>query len=264
MVATLPEVPEVPEVAEVPEVPEVAKVPEVPEVAEVAVVAMGQVDRPGNPWFSWRYLEANADQIVAAMVEHVSLTTQAMLIATAVGVPLAVLAYWVRPVTGPILAGAGVLYTIPALAVFAFIAPYLGIRSRTVITPLVLYALLMIIRNTLTGLVAVPPDVRDAARGMGYGRLAQLLRVELPLALPGIMTGLRLATVSTVAMTTIGVLVGHGGLGELIIGGFRSNFYRAEILTGTVLCVALALALDLLLLAGGRLAAPWARRRVAA
>jgi osmoprotectant transport system permease protein len=234
-----------------------------PIVAAFADVTAAQVDRPGNPWFSWGYVRANADQIVTALVEHVGLTAQAVLIATAVGIPLAVLAYWVRPVTGPILAGAGILYTIPALAVFAFIAPYLGIRSRTVVIPLVLYALLMIIRNTLTGLVTVPADVRDAARGMGYGRLAQLVRIELPLALPGVLTGLRLATVSTVAMTTIGVLVGHGGLGELIIGGFRSNFYRAEILTGTVLCVALALALDLLLLAAGRLATPWARRRAA-
>lgn len=226
-------------------------------------LAAGQVDRPGNPWFSWRYVEANADQIATAVVEHITLTAQAMLIAAAIGIPLAVVAYWVRPATGPILAGAGVLYTIPALAVFAFIAPYLGIQSRTVVIPLVLYALLMIIRNTLTGLVEVPAEVRDAARGMGYGRMAQLLRIELPLALPGIMTGLRLATVSTVAMTTIGVLVGHGGLGELIIGGFRSNFYRAEIVTGTALCVALALVLDLLLLAAGRLATPWARRAAA-
>jgi osmoprotectant transport system permease protein len=213
-----------------------------------------------NPWFSGQYLERNADRIVAALTEHISLTAQAVLFAALVGIPLAVLAYWFRPLTGPILAGAGVLYTIPALAVFAFIAPYLGVGRRTVVIPLVIYALLMIIRNALTGLVQVPAEVRDAARGMGYGRVAQLLRIELPLALPGILTGLRLATVSTVAMTTIGVLVGHGGLGQLIIGGFRNNFFRAEILTGTVLCVALALVLDLLLLGVGRLATPWTRR----
>jgi osmoprotectant transport system permease protein len=216
-----------------------------------------------NPWFSWQYLENNTERITSALTEHVSLTAQAVLIAATIGIPLAVLAYWFRPLTGPILAGAGVLYTIPALAVFAFIAPYLGIGSRTVVIPLAVYALLMIIRNSLTGLVQVPADVRDAARGMGYGRLAQLLRIDLPLALPGILTGLRLATVATVAMTTIGVVVGHGGLGQLILGGFRNNLFRAEILTGTVLCVALALVLDLLLLGLGRLATPWARRRAA-
>jgi osmoprotectant transport system permease protein len=217
-----------------------------------------------NPWFSAEYLERNADRIVDALAEHVSLTAQAVLVAALVGIPLAVLAYWFRPLTGPILAGAGILYTIPALAVFAFIAPYLGIGRRTVVIPLVIYALLMIIRNALTGLTQVPGEVRDAARGMGYGRLAQLLRVELPLATPGILTGLRLATVSTVAMTTIGVLVGNGGLGQLIIGGFRNNFHRAEILTGTVLCVVLALVLDLLLLGVGWLATPWLRRRAVA
>jgi osmoprotectant transport system permease protein len=214
-----------------------------------------------NPWFSWQYVQANSERITAQLTEHIALTGQAMLIAAAVGIPLAVLAYWVRPLTGPILATAGVLYTIPALAVFAFIAPYLGVQARTVVVPLVLYALLVIIRNTLTGLLQVPPEVRDAAQGMGYGRLAQLLRIELPLALPGILTGLRLATVATVAMTTIGVVVGHGGLGQLILGGFRNNFFRAEIMTGAVLCVALALVLDLLLLGAGRLATPWARRQ---
>jgi osmoprotectant transport system permease protein len=215
-----------------------------------------------NPWISWQYVESNRDRIVTALTEHISLTAQAVLLAALIAIPLAVLAYWFRPLTGPILAGAGVLYTIPALAVFAFIAPYLGIGSRTVVIPLAVYALLMIIRNTLTGLVQVPAEVRDAAQGMGYGRLVQLLRIELPLALPGILTGLRLATVATVAMTTIGVLVGHGGLGQLILGGFRNNFFKAEILTGTVLCVALALVLDLLLLGLGRLATPWSRRTV--
>lgn len=217
-----------------------------------------------NPWFSWDYLATNAGRVTAALGEHVLLTAQAMLWATLIGVPLAVLAFWVRPATAAVLGGVGVLYTVPALAVFAFVAPYLGVRPRSVIVPLVLYALLMIVRNTLTGLVQVPAEVRDAARGMGYGRVAQLLRIDLPLALPAILTGVRLATVGTVAMTTIGVVVGHGGLGQLILEGFRNNFFRAEILTGAALCVALALVLDLLLLAVGWVVAPWTRRQEAA
>jgi osmoprotectant transport system permease protein len=216
-----------------------------------------------NPWFSWRYVEQNSDRIADKLTEHVTLTTQAMVAAAVVGIALAVLAYWFRPLTGPILSVTGVLYTIPALAVFALIAPYSGIGTRTVVIPLAVYALLVIVRNALTGLVQVPAEVRDAAKGMGYGRVAQLVRVELPLAVPGILTGLRLATVGTVAMTTIGVVVGHGGLGQLILEGFRNNFYRAEIFTGTLLCVALALVLDLLLVGVGRLATPWARRRAA-
>jgi len=98
---------------------------------------------------------------------------------------------------------------------------------------------------------------------MGYGRFGRLVRVELPLALPGIITGLRLATVSTVALVTVGSLIGQGGLGDLILGGFRNNFYKAEIVTGSVLCLVLALVLDLLLAGVGRLLTPWARRRAA-
>ena len=218
-------------------------------------------ESPENPWFSWQYVRANADTITAALREHATLTAQAMLIAVAVAIPLAVLAYWFRPLTGPILALSGVLYTIPSLALFALIAPYLGTGTATVLTGLVLYALLLIVRNSLAGLNQVPAEVRDAARGMGYGRLAQLLRIDLPLALPGILTGVRLATVSTVALVTVGVLVGHGGLGQLILGGFRNNFYKAQILTGTLLCVALALLLDLLLAALGRWLTPWTARR---
>lgn len=218
---------------------------------------------PGNPWFSWHYVQDNADTILSALREHVTLTAGAVGIAALIGVPLAVVAYWFRPLTGPILASAGVLYTIPSLALFAFLGPYLGTGPATVLVGLVMYALLVIVRNALAGLNGVPEDVRDAARGMGYGRVARLLRVELPLAAPGILTGLRLATVSTVALTTVGYLIGSGGLGRLILDGFNFNFHRAPIATGTVLCLALALVLDLLLLGVGRLLTPWTRRRSA-
>ncbi|WP_149203229.1 ABC transporter permease [Actinotalea subterranea] len=225
---------------------------------------LAYVADPGNPWFSAQYLRDNSGTVLNALREHAELTGQSVLIAAAVAIPLAVAAYWFRRLTGPILAVTGVLYTVPSLALFAFVAPYLGTGTRTVVLGLVLYALLLIIRNTLAGLTQVPAEVRDAAEGMGYGRFGRLLRIDLPLALPGILTGLRLATVSTVALTTVGVLVGHGGLGQLILGGFRNNFYKAEILTGTVLCVLLALVLDLAIAGVGRLLTPWAARRVAA
>lgn len=216
-------------------------------------------DAPANPWFSWQYVHDNRDALLVALREHASLTAEAVLVASLVAIPLAVIAYWYRPLTGPILALSGVLYTIPSLALFAFLAPFIGIGRITVLIGLVLYALLMIVRNALTGLNQVPEDVLDAARGMGYGRFARLLRIELPLAVPGILTGVRLATVSTVALTTVGVLVGHGGLGQLIFHGFRAN-YRAEIGTATVVAVLLALVLDLVLLGFGRLVTPWTRR----
>ncbi|MEV1329546.1 ABC transporter permease [Micromonospora costi] len=216
---------------------------------------------PGNPWFSWQYVRDNSDTILAALRDHASLTARAVLIAAVIAVPLAVAAYWFRPLAGPILAVTGVFYTIPSLALFAFIAPYLGIGAITVLSVVVLYALLVIVRNSVAGLTQVPPEVREAAEGMGYGRWARLFRIDLPLALPGIITGLRLATVSTVALVTVGVVVGRGGLGQLIFGGFQNNFFKAQIMTGTLLCVLLALVLDLILAGIGRLLTPWLARR---
>ena len=219
-------------------------------------------DGPGNPWFSWRYVHDNAGDILAALQHHADLTARAVLIALIVAVPLAVVAYWVRPLTGPILALSGILYTIPSLALLALLAPVVGTTTDTVVLiALVLYALLVLVRNSLAGLTQVPAEALDAALGMGYGKFGRLLRVELPLALPGIMTGLRLATVSTVALVTVGGLIGQGGLGDMILGGFRNNFYKAEIMTASILCVALALVLDLLLAGLGRLLTPWTRER---
>ncbi|MET7422305.1 ABC transporter permease [Dactylosporangium sp. NPDC005555] len=215
----------------------------------------------GNPWFSWSYIRDNADTIRDALVDHVAITVWSVAIAVAIAVPLAVLAYWVRPLATPILTSAGVLYTIPSLALLAFLAPFLGTGRTPVVVALVMYALIVIIRNSLTGLQQVPGDVREAATAMGYGRAARLWRVELPLALPSILTGLRLATVSTVALVTVGAAVGsQGGLGALILSGFRNNFYKAQIATAALICVLLALVLDLLLVALTRALTPWMRR----
>src|SRR5436190_16333128 len=213
-----------------------------------------------NPWFSWQFVQQNTDAVLAALREHVLLTAEAVLLATLVSIPLAVFAYWFRRLTGPILALTGVLYTIPSLALFALLAPFLGVGQATVLVGLVIFALMVIVRNTVAGLSQVPEPVRDAARGMGYGRLGQLWRIDLPLALPGILTGVRLATVSPVALVTVGVLVGHGGLGEFLTIGFRSG-YKAEVMTATIIIVLLGLALDLVLATAGRLLTPWTRRR---
>jgi osmoprotectant transport system permease protein len=219
-------------------------------------------DGPGNPWFSWRYIHDNAGDLLSALEYHAGLTARAVIIALVVAVPLAVVAYWIRPLTGPILALSGILYTIPSLALLALLAPAVGTTTDTsVLIALVLYALLVMVRNSLAGLTQVPGEVRDAALGMGYGRFGRLWRIELPLALPGIVTGLRLATVSTVALVTVGGIIGRGGLGDMILGGFRNNFYKAEIMTASILCVVLALVLDLILAGLGRVLTPWARER---
>jgi osmoprotectant transport system permease protein len=126
-------------------------------------------DGPGNPWFSWRYVQENGSRILEALQQHSTLTAEAVALAAVVALPLAVLAYWFRPLTGPILALSGVLYTIPSLALLSFVAPLVGTTKVTsVLIALVLYALLVIVRNTLAGLTQVPAEVREAAQGMGW------------------------------------------------------------------------------------------------
>ena len=217
-----------------------------------------------NPWFSWEYVQDNWGDLQQALIDHVLLTVETVLIAMLIAFPLAVLAYRFRWLAGPVLGITGVMYTIPSLALFAFIAPIdppFGLTRRTVLFGLVIYALLVLVRNTLAGLQGVPPDVREAAAGMGYGRARMLWKVEVPVALPSIMAGVRVATVSTVALVTVGVVVGYGGLGGLILRGFQNNTYKAEIMTASLLTVALGLAFDVLLAGATRLMTPWARRR---
>jgi osmoprotectant transport system permease protein len=216
-------------------------------------------DAAPNPWFSFSYVTDNGSAIVGYLGEHVRLTVLAVLIGTAIALPLALVARRFRSLAGPLLGLSTVIYTIPSLAMFALLFPFSGLSATTVLIGLVAYSLVILLRNFLAGLAAVPADVREAARGMGYGPARMFVAVELPLALPTFLAGLRIATVSTVALTTVGVLVGHGGLGQLILGGFNANFYRAEIVTGSLGCVLLALLLDLLLAGLGRAFTPWTR-----
>jgi len=213
---------------------------------------------PANPWFSWQYVQDNSGDIQRYLEQHIVLTLEAVVIAMLIAFPLALLAFRFRWLVTPLLGATGILYTIPSLALFAFIYPFTGLKPTTVLVGLVIYALLVLVRNTLAGLDGVPADVREAARGMGYGRLRMLWKVELPVALPTIMAGVRVATVSTVALVTVGVIVGEGGLGQLIFRGFNSD-YRAEIMTASLLTIALGLTLDLLLALATRLLMPVSR-----
>ena len=231
--------------------------------AHLAVGALTAADEPPNPWFSLQFARENTSAILAALQEHVFLTVVAVVVASVIAFPLAVLAARRPRLAAPVLGVSGVLYTIPSLALFAILAPFTGASRTTVLIGLVLYALLVLVRNTLVGLQSVSDEVVDAARGMGYGPGRMLWQVELPVALPAIMAGVRVATVSTVALATVGVIVGYGGLGQLLLAGFQNNFYRAEIMTSTILTVALALFLDLVLLVVTRAFTPWARRSAA-
>ena len=218
-------------------------------------------DEAPNPWFSPSYVADNWSSILRYLGEHVRLTVAAVVIGALIALPLALLARRSRWLAGPVLGVSTIIYTIPSLALFAVLTPFTGLSVTTVLIGLVAYSLVILVRNFLAGLMAVPEDVREAARGMGYGPLRLFVQVELPLAVPAFMAGLRIATVSTVALATVGVIVGHGGLGQLIIGGFNANFYRAEIVTGALGCVLLALFADLLLAGLERAVTPWTRVR---
>jgi osmoprotectant transport system permease protein len=196
--------------------------------------------------------------VLDALTEHVELTVIAIAVGLVISVPLGVVAHRSAPLRLAVLGFFGAFYTIPSLALFALLIPFTHLSATTAEIPLVGYNVLILVRNVLVGLDAVPRDVLDAADGMGYRPPARLLRVELPLALPSIFAGLRVATVSTIGIITITALIGLGGLGALIDKGQVENFHT-PLVVGTVLTVTLALVADLLIAGAQRVAIPWAR-----
>jgi len=215
-----------------------------------------------NDWVCGEYLTSRAELIGEALAQHVWITVVSVLIGLLVALPLALLARRYPKLEWFVLGATTALYTVPSLALFALLLPVTGLSPVTVVTGLVLYSLTVLVRNIIEGLTSVPADVVEAARGMGYGSVRLLVRVELPLALPAVMAGLRVATVSTVALTTVVAIVSYGGLGNLLLDAVRTQF-RAQVLTASLLCVLLAVAFDLLIVGAQRLMAPWARTREA-
>jgi osmoprotectant transport system permease protein len=211
--------------------------------------------------FRWEWAVDNLGDIWASTVEHVWLTLIAVVIGFAVSFPLAIVAFRHRRLYGPILGVSGVLYTIPSLALFAALVPFTGLTTTTAEVGLVGYTLLILVRNVVAGLDGVSEDAKEAAVGMGYTPRQLLWRVELPLAVPAIVAGLRIATVTTIGLVTVTAIIGKGGLGSLILLGLNRSFATA-IVIGGVLSVVLAVLADLLLLYFERLIAPWTRRRV--
>lgn len=213
-----------------------------------------------NAWVCGKYLSSNREEILSALRQHVILTVFSVGVGFAVAALLTLLVRQWRWARTPVLALTSVLYTIPSLALFAILVPITGLTVATVEVGLVLYSLVILVRNMLAGLDGVPDDVKEVAYGMGYTRSRVFLRVEVPLALPAVISGLRVATVSTIALATVGGVIDQGGLGNLIEDAIKRDF-RAEVLTASVLVVALAMVADALLLGLQRLLTPW--RRVA-
>jgi osmoprotectant transport system permease protein len=197
-----------------------------------------------------------------ALRQHVVLTLIAVSIGFVISSVLALAAYRRHWVERPVLIATSILYTIPSLALFEMLAPVpgLGLSRTTAEVALVSYTLLIMFRNTLTGLREVPPDVRDAARGMGMSPLRSLLRIELPLALPAIIAGIRIATVTVISLATVAALVDNEGLGVPILGAISNEVFKTELIVAGGMAVALALTADGLLVLAQRRLTPWTRR----
>jgi len=211
---------------------------------------------------NWDWIIRNLDEIGQRALEHVLLTVVAIAIGFAISFALALLIrrwHWLQ---GAIIGVSGVLYAIPSLALFAFLIPFTGIQNPiTAEIALVSYTILILLRNILAGLEAVPRDVIEAADGMGYTPSQRLWRVELPIALPVIVAGIRIATVTIIGLVTVTALIGLGGLGYLIVDvGYRRFFLTATIV-GSVGAVLLAVLADRGFVLLQQALTPWARRR---
>lgn len=193
-----------------------------------------------------QYLLDHPDVVWQRTLEHLQLVGVAILIAALIGVPLGILISKVRWLALPVLNITGVLYTIPSLAFFAIMIPYLGIGTTTATIALAVYSLLVIVRNTAAGLDEVLAATIDAARGMGMTGIQRLLQVEMPLALPYILTGVRIATVAAIGIAVIAAVIAAGGLGRLIFDGIR-RVDTDLIVTGSVMAILMALIADFLL-----------------
>ena len=204
----------------------------------------------------WSWVFDHVDDIWVQTLEHLSLTGIAVGLGCLISLPLALLVHRNRRFYGPVTSVTGILYTIPSLALFAMLVPYTGLSLLTAEIGLVSYTLLIIIRNVVAGLAGVPEEVKEAARGMGYTKRQMLWRVEVPLATPVILAGLRIATVTTIGLVTVTSLIGYGGLGFFIKLGLDRAFNTATLL-GAVLSMLLAVIADRSLVWAERRLTPW-------
>jgi osmoprotectant transport system permease protein len=215
---------------------------------------------PGTKIFDVDWFLSHLGQIGVRVVQHLQLTALPLVIGILISLVLAVWAVRQPRVYAPVTALTGLLYTIPSLAAFALLRPIFGLTLLTAIIPLTTYTLLILFRAFAAGFTSVPAEIIEAAEGMGYTRRQRLFRVELPLAVPLMIAGIRLASVTTIGLATIVAVLGDsfGGLGQLITEGIQS-FFPTEYLLGAILSVLLAIAADLLFVRFGRLVTPWAR-----
>jgi osmoprotectant transport system permease protein len=231
-------------------------------IADTVIPNFGQGSacEQNNGWWCTDWLHAHwGDTLQPALVQHVELSLIAVGIGFAIAFLLALLGFRYRLLDTPIGLFADFLYTIPSLALFQLLVPITGLTVTTVEIALVSYTLLILYRNMIEGLRAVPAEMIEAARGSGFTRTQTFLRVELPLAAPAIVAGLRIATVSTISIATVAALVIPQGLGHPIFIALNQDLFKTEILAAGALTIALALFSDALLVLAQRVLTPWSR-----
>jgi osmoprotectant transport system permease protein len=211
---------------------------------------------------SWEWIGDHTDDIRERTIEHLQLTGYAVGIGVVIAMAMSLVALRWRRAYAPLAAVSGALYSIPSLALFAILVPYTGLGFRPVLIALVTYTLLILLRNIVAGIDGVPRSVLEAADGMGYEPWRRFLAVDLRLATPAIIGGVRVATVTVIGLVTVGALVGSGGYGVFINDGLSRDF-STPILVGGGLSIAMAIVFDLLFVALQRVVTPWARTGVA-
>jgi osmoprotectant transport system permease protein len=219
---------------------------------------------PGTKIFDVGWTLGHLGQIGERIVQHLQLTVLPLILGIIISLVLAVWAVRQPRVYAPITLATGLLYTIPSLAAFAVLRPIFGLTLVTAIVPLTTYTLLILVRNFAAGFTSVPAEILEAAEGMGYTRRQRLFRVELPLSVPLIIAGIRLASVTTIGLATIAAVLGDsfGGLGQLITEGIQT-FFPTKYLLGAALSVLLAFAADFLFVRIEHLVTPWAHAKAA-
>jgi len=216
-----------------------------------------------NHWFCKSWVAQHwGDTLQPALIQHIELTLIVVGIGLAISFLLALVGFRWRFLDPPLGAGADILYTLPSIALFTILLPITGIRVATIAIPLVAYTLFVLYRNIMAGLRGVPAEVLESARGMGLTRRQTFLQVELPLATPAIMAGIRVATVSTISIATIGAFFIHYGLGAPIFDALGvADIFRTELVAAGALAILLALTADVLLALLQRALTPWSRIR---
>lgn len=208
----------------------------------------------------WDWVWAHAGMLAGLSGRHLYLALLPVVFGLVISVPLGVASVRWRWLYPPVFAGVNLLYALPSIALFVLMFNFTAFSSWSAIVPLTLYTLSVLVPSVVDGLRQVPEPVRQAATAMGFGPLRRLVRVELPIAVPVIAAGLRVATVSSISLVSVAALVALGGLGQLFTDGFQRDF-PTEIIVGVVLTVALAFAADVVLVVAQRLLTPWSRAR---